>query len=64
MDIEVPRDREGEFEPLVVKKHQKGVTGIEDQRGVSTRDIKSSRSNSRSDGSWTQLPGNPRRSSR
>ena len=38
-------DREGEFEPLVVKKHQKNVTGIEDQildlyaNGVSTRDI-------------------------
>lgn len=45
IDLEVPRDREGEFEPLVVKKHQKSVTGIEDQilalyaRGVSTRDI-------------------------
>jgi transposase-like protein len=45
IDIEVPRDREGEFEPLVVKKHQKNVTGIEDQilalyaKGVSTRDI-------------------------
>jgi transposase-like protein len=45
IDIEVPRDREGEFEPLIVKKHQKNVTGIEDQilalyaKGVSTRDI-------------------------
>lgn len=45
IDIEVPRDREGEFEPLVVKKHQKNVSGIEDQilamyaKGVSTRDI-------------------------
>lgn len=45
IDIEVPRDREGDFEPLVVKKHQKNVTGIEDQilalyaKGVSTRDI-------------------------
>jgi putative transposase len=40
-----PRDREGEFEPLVVKKHQTNVTGIEDQiialyaKGVSTREI-------------------------
>jgi len=43
--IEVPRDRQGEFEPVVVKKHQSTVTGIEDQivamyaKGVSTRDI-------------------------
>lgn len=44
-EISVPRDRQGEFEPLVVKKHQSNVTGIEDQiialyaKGVSTRDI-------------------------
>jgi transposase-like protein len=44
-EIVVPRDRDGEFEPLVVKKHQSNVTGIEDQivalyaKGVSTRDI-------------------------
>jgi transposase-like protein len=44
-EIEVPRDRQGEFEPVVVKKHQSTVTGIEDQivamyaKGVSTRDI-------------------------
>jgi len=43
--IEVPRDRQGEFEPVLVKKHQSTVTGIEDQivamyaKGVSTRDI-------------------------
>lgn len=43
--LDIPRDREGEFEPLIVKKHQKNVTGIEDQilalyaKGVSTRDI-------------------------
>jgi len=41
----VPRDRNGEFEPVNVKKHQKSVTGIEDQiipmyaKGISTRDI-------------------------
>lgn len=29
-EISVPRDRLGEFEPLVVKKHQSNVTGIED----------------------------------
>lgn len=45
LDINVPRDREGAFEPVVVKKHQKEVSGIEEQilalyaRGVSVRDI-------------------------
>ena len=45
MDLTVPRDRVGTFEPMVVKKHQKNVTGIEDQilslyaKGVSTREI-------------------------
>ncbi|CAI8947736.1 transposase [Brevibacillus sp. IT-7CA2] len=45
VDIHIPRDREGEFEPAIVKKHQSNVTGIEDQilalyaKGVSTRDI-------------------------
>jgi transposase-like protein len=45
VDLEVPRDREGEFEPVIVKKHQKNVTGIEEQilalyaKGVSTREI-------------------------
>jgi transposase-like protein len=35
----------GEFEPVVVRKHQSNVTGIEDQiialyaKGVSTREI-------------------------
>ena len=45
IDLQVPRDREGEHAPLIVKKHQKSVTGIEDQvlalyaKGVSTREI-------------------------
>lgn len=45
VEIEVPRDRLGEFEPVVVKKNQTNVTGIEEQiialyaKGVSTRDI-------------------------
>lgn len=45
VDLSIPRDREGEFDPLIVKKHQKNVTGIEDQiialyaKGVSTREI-------------------------
>lgn len=44
-EIAVPRDRLGEFEPVVVQKHQKNVTGIEDQiialyaKGVRTREI-------------------------
>jgi len=44
-EISVPRDRLSEFEPLVVKKHQSNVTGIEDQivalyaKGVSSRII-------------------------
>ncbi|MEK8130470.1 IS256 family transposase [Paenibacillus filicis] len=45
MEIQVPRDRLGEFNPVVIKKNQTNVTGIEDQvvalyaKGVSTRDI-------------------------
>lgn len=45
LELSVPRDREGEFEPVIVKKHQKEVTGIEEQilalyaKGVSVRDI-------------------------
>lgn len=44
-EIRVPRDRNGEFEPELVKKHQKDVSQIEDKiiflysQGVSTRDI-------------------------
>jgi len=44
-EITVPRDRQSEFDPIVVKKHQSQVTGIEDQiialyaKGVSTREI-------------------------
>jgi len=45
MEIKVPRDREGEYEPQLVKKHQTDVSSIEDKiiflysQGVSTRDI-------------------------
>jgi len=45
IEIQVPRDREGEHDPLIVKKHQTNVTGIEEQvlalyaKGVSTREI-------------------------
>lgn len=43
--IEIPRDRNGEFEPQIVQKHQRDVSGIEEKiislyaRGMSTRDI-------------------------
>jgi putative transposase len=44
--IEVPRDRNGTFEPQLVKKHQRRFTGFDDKivgmyaRGMSTRDIR------------------------
>jgi len=31
MGIQVPRDRNGEFEPQLVKKHQTDVSAIEDK---------------------------------
>jgi len=43
--IQVPRDRNGEFEPKIVPKYQRDVSGIEEKvvalyaRGMSTRDI-------------------------
>lgn len=43
--IDVPRDRNGEFEPKLVKKYQRDISGIEEKiislyaRGMSTRDI-------------------------
>lgn len=45
IQIDVPRDRTGEFEPQVVKKHQKDVSSIDDQvlsmyaKGMTVRDI-------------------------
>jgi transposase-like protein len=30
LEVTVPRGREGEFEPQIVKKHQSNVAGIED----------------------------------
>jgi transposase-like protein len=41
----IPRDREGEHEPLIVRKHQKNLTGIEEQiialysKGMTVRDV-------------------------
>ena len=43
--IDVPRDRNGEFEPKLVPKYQRDISGIEEKvislyaRGMSTRDI-------------------------
>ncbi len=43
--IDVPRDRNGEFEPKLIPKYQRGISGIEEKvislyaRGMSTRDI-------------------------
>ncbi|MDF2505365.1 MAG: transposase [Clostridium sp.] len=43
--LDVPRDRNGSFEPEVVKKNQSDISGIEDQvigmyaKGMTTRDI-------------------------
>jgi putative transposase len=45
MEIEIPRDREGEFEPMIVGKHQRRFDGFDDKilsmyaRGMSTREI-------------------------
>lgn len=44
-EIEIPRDRESEFEPKLVKKHQRRLAGLDQKilalyaRGLSTRDI-------------------------
>lgn len=45
MDLAIPRDRKGEFEPQLVKKGQTDISSIEDKllsmyaKGMSTRDI-------------------------
>jgi putative transposase len=45
VNIEVPRDREGEFEPQIIKKYQRRFEGFDDKiismygRGMTTRDI-------------------------
>lgn len=47
VEIEVPRDRDGSFEPKIIPKRKKDVSGIEDKvigmyaRGMSQRDISS-----------------------
>lgn len=43
--IEIPRDRNGDFEPKIIPKYQRDISGIEEKvislyaRGMSTRDI-------------------------
>ena len=43
--VDVPRDRNGEFEPKLIPKYQRNISGIEEKvislyaRGMSTRDI-------------------------
>ena len=45
--VDVPRDRQGLHEPVIVKKHQRRLQGLDDQilklysKGLSTRDIQS-----------------------
>ena len=45
VELEVPRDRQGDFEPQLVKKHQRRLAGLDKKilslytRGLSTRDI-------------------------
>ncbi|HKU50931.1 MAG TPA: IS256 family transposase [Nitrospira sp.] len=45
--LDVPRDRESEFEPVLIRKHQRRFDGFDDMilslyaKGVSTRDIRS-----------------------
>lgn len=45
VELNIPRDRNGEFEPKIIPKHQRNITGIEDKvlslytAGISTRDI-------------------------
>ena len=45
IQVRTPRDREGEFEPQIIKKHQNDLSGLESQiismyaKGMSTRDI-------------------------
>src|SRR5690606_2259737 len=47
VEIEVPRDRKGTFDPQIVKKGQRRLSGFDDHvlslysRGMSTRDIRS-----------------------
>lgn len=45
VEVKIPRDRDGEFEPKIIPKHQRSINGIEDKIlslyaiGMTTRDI-------------------------
>ena len=45
VDLEIPRDRDGSFEPQLIKKHQRRLTGMDDKilclyaKGMTTREI-------------------------
>ena len=47
IEIDVPRDRDGEFAPKIIPKHQRDMKGLDSQiismygKGMSTRDIAS-----------------------
>ena len=61
LPIEVPRDRNGTFEPQIVSKHQRRFTGFDDNiislyaRGLSTREIQQHLEEIRS--GWRVSPG-------
>jgi putative transposase len=46
IELDIPRDRQSDFEPVIIKKHQRRFDGFDDailslySRGLSTRDIK------------------------
>jgi len=46
-ELEIPRDRNGDFEPAVVKKHQRSISSFDDKiismyaKGMTVRDIQS-----------------------
>ena len=45
LELSIPRDRQGHFEPILVPKHQRRLVGLDEKilamyaRGLSTRDI-------------------------
>ena len=70
VEIEVPRDRDGTFEPQIVKKRQRRLTGVDEivlsltARGLTTGEIAAHFEEVYGAGSpRTRSPGSPRRSS-